>query len=384
MRILFVDLLLKYVNPTRNLLPRLFLEEEVAFFGPGYVSSEVLREGLASFIRLHGPFDVLIATEHIVFSDIATGAAVDRSFLSNYSFYFPPEFIASRSRIMDEIRSLSMLKVAMMLESDYYNFSEDMIRVVDRDFDLIVGWNEQFVCAVSDLNKFSEESFHQPPNDNWRQFVLSNRSKIIPLVHFVSDVEFDYSSLEYRLADFSVPGTPYVARRRALSILKASGCSLSRTRKLPIIRILKRFSLNPPSKDWLISNSRQTFCDEIRHSRISYTCGSRLNYPVRKYFEIPALGAVLVSTRCSGYEDLGFVHGVNAILCEPEELPSIGRTLLSDPEFAQSIADAGRHLISSRHTVVARSRQLLSALRSALQGRWLGGRWCDGNIQELT
>lgn len=384
MKILFVDLLLKYVNPTRNLLPALFLEEEVVFFGPGYVSSDVLREGLASFIRLHGPFDVLIATEHIVFSDLATGAAVERSFLRNYSFYFPPEYIASRNRIMAEIRSLSILKVAMTLESDYYSFSEDMIRSIDRDFDLIVGWNEQFVCAIGDINKLSEKSLCKFPTDNWRQFALSNRSKIIPFAHFLSAFEFDYSSLEYRLADFSVPGASYLARKRALSILKASGCSLSRASKLPIRKIFNRFTRNPPLRDRLISQSRQSFCDEIRHSRISYTCGSQLKYPVRKYFEIPALGSVLISTRCSGYEALGFVHGVNAIVCEPEELPSVGRTLLADPEYAQSIAAAGRQLISSRHTVVARSRQLKSALCRALQGRWHGGHWCDGNIQELT
>ena len=44
MKIIFIDLALKYINPTRNLLPGLFSLEDVKFFGRDMFLVNVLKE----------------------------------------------------------------------------------------------------------------------------------------------------------------------------------------------------------------------------------------------------------------------------------------------------------------------------------------------------
>ena len=67
-KILFVDFDLKYINPTRNLLPEIISNVGyTTIYGPGYTSREILDKGLPRFIDKTGPYDVLVATEHIFF-----------------------------------------------------------------------------------------------------------------------------------------------------------------------------------------------------------------------------------------------------------------------------------------------------------------------------
>lgn len=383
MRILFVDLNLKYVNPTRVLYPRLLAAMDAFYFGPGYVSSDCLAAGLGRFIQRHGTFDAVLVSEHIAFADSKTGAHVEQAYFRNYNFQFPKSEIGCRKKLLDEIRSLAVIKVAFTLETDYYNLTESQIDVLDRDFDYVVGWNDQFLSRCSDLQGLGREAFASKTNDNWLNFVIAGRPRLIPLTHFVGDNEFDFGALFHRRADYSVPGTPYVARSVALAALRASGCSVSRSRRIPIAPVLTRLGMRPLSRAWFLTYYQETFREEIRQARISFTCGSALRWPIRKFFEIPALGSVLLCQPCNGFDALGFRDGVNAVTCDPAAVPMVGRELLANMDQAQAIADAGRRLISECHTVGARARQLRDALERALEGRWSGGRWVGGRLEPL-
>ena len=124
----------------------------------------------------------------------------------------------------------------------------------------------------------------------------------------------------------------------------------------------------------------QLFRQEIVDSKYAFTCGSLFAYPVRKFFEIPALGSVLITPECNGFEALGFRDGHNAILCKPENLIDVEKRLAADPDMAQSIADAGRKLIGERHTVEVRAAQLRMAFTMALNGDWHGAEWRAGEL----
>lgn len=66
MKILYLDLNLKYHNPTRNLIPSLLnLNNEVHIYGPGYVSDKVLEQGIEVYYQENGPFDFICSNEHI-------------------------------------------------------------------------------------------------------------------------------------------------------------------------------------------------------------------------------------------------------------------------------------------------------------------------------
>ena len=52
MRVLFLDVDAEYLNPTRSLVRGIASRlGTVVFFGPGYVSSEILHEGLELFTK---------------------------------------------------------------------------------------------------------------------------------------------------------------------------------------------------------------------------------------------------------------------------------------------------------------------------------------------
>jgi hypothetical protein len=380
MRILLLDVHLRYMNPTPHLIPRIVAQAgETMLFGPGYVSSETLARGVEAFADRHGPFDVVIATEHVVFAGIMERPEADRAYQREYVRRVSIDAIRRRQDMLTGLRSIGGIKVASLLESDYYTFSAEYIERLRDEFPLLIGWNHQFFAPVADLGDVRREAFAARATDTWLNFTAANAHRIIPFAHFVSDAEFDYGALEHRPAEWSIPGVPYDKRRRARVALSQNGARISRRRPL-LAPILARLGLRPFSRPWFLAHYQETFREEIRRARYAFTCGSALGYPVRKFFEIPALGAVLACAPCHGFEALGFRHGENAFACEPDDLPALSRALNADLAAAQSVADAGRRLVAERHTLTVRGAQLKSALTRALAGQWNGASWQRGEL----
>lgn len=386
LRILMVDVYIDSMNPIRRLLPRLFsLVGVVQFFGPGYVSREVLKAGLNAFVADHGPFDLAVITDQYLFLGDEVPEAVVRGYRTNNVCKFPLENLHFCPEIRDQFHQLAIFKVAFIF-TDYYNMpASDVEKFSDR-FDLIIGSGEQFFrpVATSFNAGAASESFSSFANDNWLNFAKKNQHKIISFPFFVADDEFDFSPLAHRAANWSVPGTLYSARKRARAVLGKNKSSMSRGRSVfhvqTIAAIFTRMGVPLYASPTFLRLYGQLFRQEIVESRFSFTCGSAFAYPIRKFFEIPALGAVLVCPGCNGFEALGFRDGHSAIVCQPEHLPAVERWLLDNPDLAQSIASEGRRLIGERHTVEVRAAQLRMAFRMALGGEWKGAEWCNGEL----
>ena len=126
---------------------------------------------------------------------------------------------------------------------------------------------------------------------------------------------------------------------------------------------------------------RRGFWRALLNSKASYTCGSGLEYPVRKFFEIPASGALLSSRYFPGLTALGFRDGENWMCAEPGDLPDITLELLSDDlSRAQAIASRGRELILEQHSLEARAQQFRSMIELIMQGRFDGSEWNQGRL----
>lgn len=386
LRILVVDVYIDSMNPIRRLLPRLFsLVGDVRFFGPGYVSRDVLQKGLSTFMEAHGPFDLAVITDQYLFLGDDVPEAVIRGYRKNNVSKFPLENLHFCPGIRDQFHKLSIFKAAFVF-TDYYNMPASDVEKFSDCFDLIIGSGEQFFRPVTSSFEVgaASESFSRFANDNWLNFAKMNQHKIISFPFFVADDEFDFSPLAHRTADWSVPGTLYDARRRARAVLAKNRSLISRGRSAfhlqTLAAILTRMGAPLYASPTFLSFYAQLFRREITDSRFAFTCGSAFAYPIRKFFEIPALGAVLVCPSCNGFEALGFRDGRNAIVCEPEELPDVERRLVADPDLAQSIADEGRRLVCERHTVEVRAVQLRMAFGMALVGEWKGAKWCNGEL----
>lgn len=386
MRILCLDCDIQYLNPTRNLIVRLLsLCGKVSCFGPGYVSSEVLALGLKEFIKLYGPFDVVIATEHIIFASDYIGPDIKKIYLKNYFFQFPKKDLDERKKILTEFKELPLKKVACLLESDYYNFSQSKLDSLEKSADFFIGWGSQFFQERKNLPQLNKEVFSENCNDNWLNFVIKNEQKIIPLAQFIDDHEFCFTDIAHRPFDWSVPGAAYHARNEAKTYLKsAKGLSLNKSRHSLFGATLSRFGLNPFSWPFYIAYSNFKFRNTIMRSKFVFTCGSGLNWPVRKFFEIPALGSVLVCKPCNGFLELGFKDGVNAIISAPKDLPALHQKLAGDLNETQKIASLGRALVSEKHSINVRAVQLKNALEKVINCCWYGGRWHDGVMVPLS
>jgi spore maturation protein CgeB len=146
----------------------------------------------------------------------------------------------------------------------------------------------------------------------------------------------------------------------------------------------QKLGINPYAHYWTIAGLQHAFRRSLTTARYGYTCGSVARMAIRKYFEIPAAGCVLIADRCEGFEALGFRDRENAVAAAGDDVVEVHRWLSSLPDQGQAIAEAGRRHIREQHTVEARSRQLSAALDAILEERYAGSRWIGGRFHLRT
>lgn len=381
-KVLLLDVNVNYVNPTRNLLPYLLNKAfDVKMFGPGYVGTKTLEAGLSDYIKKNGPFDFCILTEHMIYFDRSYQAYKDKLFeiyKKKYYLSFNYQSLRNVSDIVRDFKSMKIPKVAALFESDYYNFSEDYIQILKDSVDYVMGWGDQFIRPTEELNYLKKENFNHSANNNWFNFVSKNAEKVISLPAFVSETEFSWNPIANRKELWSISGAHYWARKTAKSILKENKVKFRGKMLSILITLALKVKVPVYSNVYLLKLINLIFRNSIEYTKYSYTCGSGLSYPIRKFFEIPALGSVLVCLPCNGFKELGFKDKINALVSEPDRVMKVHDFLQNNPQKAQDIADAGRHLIWRSHTTDARAKQLAICFDAMKKNEFAGSFWKDG------
>lgn len=383
-KILFVDLDVRSMNLTRTLYKNVLMHGfDVNIFGPGYVNSEVLNQGLHRYVDKHGPFDFVISNEQVVFSVLVDPNLLLKVY-TNHGRRFSDSDLRQLPEIGRAFQEIDMEKCLFLLQTDVWNLRGEKLRILNELDCHIIGWGEQFVVPSGEMKDLDKESFFDAPNDNYLNIVTSNRDKIISVPAFVAENEFCFHPLHHRKWKWSVLGARYWARAEADKRLRQAKIDVSGFTPQNIIEILKRYRIirNVSAVHYDLSNF--LFRRTIMSSCYSYTCGSALRFPIRKFFEIPALGSVLVCQPCSGLRDLGFVDKESAVECRPEEILDVHQFLEDDLERAQSIASAGRDVIWRNHTTSSRARQLRKAFAAIKAGKFRGSYWADGEFHVVA
>jgi len=380
LRVLCLDFNLSYVNPTRNLFGSVLKHAfDVRFFGPGYVSTDVLKRGVDQFVESNGPFDFIVASEHIAFSREWRREAIPPGYKNNYVTHFDHGDLCHVNDIRLSFMKIKASKCVTLLESDFYNFPADQVRVFEDINAYLVGLGTQFVRPIKELPLLKHELFAPSANDNWFDFIEQGNCRVISFPAFVSDTEFSWSPIAARRVRWSIVGVRYWARRQAQKSLSAFGIRWIGRGLSYVLSALERLRLRPLGNAVGQRAFRYLFRSSIEASKYSYTCGSGLGYPIRKFFEIPACGSILVCMPCNGFEALGFQDKTNALICLPQDLVEIHHALERDPDWAQSLADAGRQLVWDKHRISARAIQLDESFRSILARRFAGSYWDSGD-----
>jgi len=379
-RYLYIDVNATFTNPTRNLLPLAFLKTgDVRFFGPGHVSSDCLARGLTSFIEAEGPFDLVISNTLVLFSNSDDPARYAATLLSSYAYAGPKDDLLYLPIIAKQFTSLSLPRVAILLENDFYNWTAREADKILSAADYFIGFGEEFSPLRSELPHLGEERFANIATDIWTEFSRSYRNRIASLLHFISDAEFMISPLSTRVLPWSVMGVQYHARAVARDGLKRAGIDpVTDTKLRKVVSLLKKTRIMRGEKRWVQKALNNSFAARMAATRYSYTCGSGLKMPIRKFFEIPALGCLLVCRPFKGFEAAGFLDGVNCIISEPDNLADLHFSLIAEPERAEAIARAGQAFILERHSLDARAQDLKLSLEAIAAKRFSGSYWYEG------
>jgi hypothetical protein len=386
MRVLFVGINIEYSNPSKALmLPLLKGAFQTDFYGLGFVSSSEIESGILKFYEAKGPYDLVIWDNYISFyhsKEKFLQILVDHLTQGSNNFCFDknliPEFI---NDLYESLRTLEPKVIHSFLQTDLYHFDKDFTDYLSQTghYYMLAGGE---VPVLKEKNpSLVKEGFFERVRNNWHYFAQEHSSRLIPIPHWLAETEFSWTPLSERKYLATVPGTGYYRRKKAASLLKASGVKqpsylIPKLCQFANRHFFSRFNVNDPFMKIRYLN----FMQAISNTRYAYTDGSYLDYSVRKFFEIPALGTVLMCSPSIAYENFGFKHSVNSVVVEPAEFLDAIKGLEDDPLRAQRIADEGRQLIFEKHSLSARSNDLRRSLEAIQCGNYNGADWRDGEL----
>lgn len=393
MRILYVDANVWHLNPTANLQPVLFREcfPGTRCYGPGFSSRAELGRGLRSFVDAAGPFDAVVLgpnSPYLVEGEHAIDGAV--AYLRRYT----ANRLSSNELagfFVDVRRSFAHLDICVKLVSvlnfDYYATTQRQIDNLLGQKIGVLGPNDQFVLRLENLPDFATREKHfvrkaERISNAWYDFLIRYPERVVTATHFVASQEFFFEPLDARPYDIAVPGVEYQLRKEAVRRLAGTRWRSASKSHFLAYRLANRLGLPVFSNPVALRLYNLFFQRTLADTRCVYTARGGFGMPIRKFFEIPAAGALLLCSPCTGYADLGFEDGRHYIAVEPDDLTDALANWLTDPQ-GQEIASTGQAVTMAKHSLSARGEQIGQCLRAMVAGSYAGARWRQGEFHVL-
>ncbi|WP_063997463.1 glycosyltransferase [Campylobacter hyointestinalis] len=235
------------------------------------------------------------------------------------------------------------------------------------------------IANTSALEDVCKESFGKNANNNWYNFIQNNQ-KIIQTPHFVNSNEFYFECLDNRKNIACVAGINYYHRKKVIETLKKSKYKIDEKLYNKIYALMRKLRIKPDSHPILMRLYNILFRNKLEHSKYIFTCGSGLEFPIRKFFEIPASGALLLAKPFYKAEKFGFIDELNYIKTDYLSIKEKLDYLENNPNIAQQIAKNGQEMVWKNHSLNARAMQIKQALEAILKNSFCGTYWKDGQF----
>lgn len=379
-RALYIGFNRVYIHSQTDLIHRVFNNvTDLTSYGPGFSTLENLEMGINNWIKNQPPFDVIILDGILVGFD----EKLNENYYSN-SFKNINEFL--------HFKPFQFYKFAKEYRTFFFNSTKikftfttwDPYNTPQRDIDFLISSKTYVLDVFGDkLSKYSssiiEESsykdFFKPDfNDNWIDFETKYKHKIISFPHAIFASEFSYVPIDQKENLFSIIGVLYPERKEASRILNLRG-----KLNLSFIRITNfiKHKINLRATTRNIEKRRGNYHRQIENSVFCFVSGSPLQYPVRKYFEVPSKGSVPIGWPCNGFQNLGFEDGVNFIIAK-ENKTILDKIKTYNKEEISQIALNSQKLIFEKHSDYARISQFAKSLKLILQSKFKGSYWEGG------
>jgi hypothetical protein len=386
---LFIGINQRYINPTNSLLPAVVQGScNVHFYGPGFVSQATLERGVDRYVDALGSVDLIVVTAQCV---IGLDAARLSRYLTNYTALLNDGRVTTE--YLNDVRAFckkhKQRVVCGISEIDPHVTPQWILDSLLEHASYFMSWGKGSLNSSGDMEAVNNEEYIQIKLKRgfklglMDDFAVKYRQQFINLGQFVGVNEFYWGALAARKYDVSVPGSRY-ARRQAMSnvLAKLDGVRVRGTGYRYAYKIAQRLGLRPYANFYLVHLYNLAFQRVLSQSKVCVTEGGANNYPVRKFFEIPAAGALMVCWPAVGMESLGFKDGLNCIFVRDEEgVAQTIKAVVRDVDQFEAIAAAGRDLVFRQHSVSARAVQLHEAIQRIEDGTFKGSSWQDGCFQ---
>ncbi len=390
MKLLYVDIFAEAINPTATFTPLLFraVNEQTAFYGPGFTGRALLKRGLCEFIDEFGPFDgIVLGPNFPLLTQVDNPAEFTARYFGRYNALSPePAVIEMFLRdVLQSLERINAVKFLSTLNLDVYGCTPWHIDRIEA-FNLhLVGPNHQFLARIADLPGYAKQERHYRRKahiigDAYIDFAQAHPERIVTATHFVAETEFKLRHTDERAYDISVPGVRYNRRAVALEALSKAKMSRGQDYVFHLYRVLGRLGFKVFGRYLPLAIYHAAFVKGLADSRIVYTARGGFGLPIRKFFEIPAAGAMMICTPPYGFRELGFRHDDNCIIAEPDAVPAIVKELLAQPAKVADIARRGQDLVFRQHSLKARAKQIATCIEQILAGTYRGADWIDGRF----
>lgn len=110
----------------------------------------------------------------------------------------------------------------------------------------------------------------------------------------------------------------------------------------------------------------EKYARELNRAKIFFTCDSRYNYPVSKYFEALACRTLLLAPESDELVSLGFIPGVNFVAINKDNFLDRAVYYLQNERKRNEITRQGYYMIHSQHTSYQRAIQLVKMIEDII------------------
>ena len=357
-KIILFHINIEYVNPwVFNFIEVLKKIFDVKILYPENINEE------KDYLKIDN-YDFVFSTLNF-FSFVYDENIYFKKYIKNISSNNLINFISNYKLIINQARFSILIS-----DIDHFHASKKMINEIEKSNSFVIGRNIEFFRSKEKMYKFNlrNEIFYKLVNNNWRNFVKDNKTRIIALQGTLSENEF---LLEYNFNkkyQISVPGALYFQRKKIIDTIKKSNIKTYLTSPF-FNKILRITSIN---------KYKSNFIKSIKNSTSCYTNGSALGYPIRKYFEIPANKSLLLCEPFEGFEHYGFKDGKNCLIVDENDILDKFYEFTKDNNKLMKIINQAYNLIYENHSVEARSRQLQESINKILKKNFNGSAWIKG------
>jgi len=376
LRILALFTNFDYINPNpvyiKNGLTRFF---DVVYYGPGY--SKVYTDRVDKVYKDCGPFDAVMIDTF-------------------------PLFFKERKEFQRNIDNTTLcLKYSRRFHYEYPNYPMGLYNI-DAPLFLYPAWFDPYAVddmTIEIIRKFpglvigSIGKEYAAGRDEILKDVVGPDARMIygrtikELVEEIGDLKklitfpFSIQEKEYlqpkrhKLASLVIPGVRYTCRQKAVELLKPVQDQTG-------IKVLTQENISNLFIHWTSINKYRNWRHRkcINSSKYAYTCGSMYRYPLRKFFEIPAAGSLLIAHPFKNHELFGFKHMQNFVSAEPEEILGVIEMLEDDADMYDKIVSEGQRLIKEKHMTTVRLSQLRKIVESVVNNDYDDYMWVDGDL----